>query len=122
MHYLSKPLFLALGIIAVSGLADAQAFNGPRDDERPRDGGRKGPPPHARSLFDEQDTNKDGFLTKEEIIQHVEQSFGKTDSNGDGKVSLDEIHEYHRALHQAHGGDDGRRERRGRRGRDREDD
>lgn len=53
----------------------------------------------AREEFDSIDTNKDGYITKEEILEmdevpekeEIEEFFGTYDTNKDGRVTFDEI-------------------------------
>ncbi|KAL1496619.1 hypothetical protein AB1Y20_014223 [Prymnesium parvum] len=53
----------------------------------------------AKEEFDSIDTNKDGFVTREEILEmdevpeadEVQEFFETYDTNSDGKVSFDEI-------------------------------
>ena len=44
------------------------------------------------SSFDELDANKDGYLSKEEVLGNpaVAQNFASIDKNGDGRISLEE--------------------------------
>lgn len=51
-------------------------------------GGDKGKPPH--DFFMEQDTNKDGFISKSEFLKMGEKKFAEIDTNKDGKISQEE--------------------------------
>lgn len=57
---------------------------------------RPGPGMRERGgMFQNADTNKDGFLTKEEMLaaqqQHIDKMFTSLDTNKDGKLSQDEV-------------------------------
>lgn len=63
---------------------------GPRCDGPMGDNGRRG-----AEMFAESDTNKDGFLSKEEMLnfhkERVDDIFEKADTNHDGKLSPEEM-------------------------------
>lgn len=99
MPYFSKTFLIAIGMLAASCYADAQAL------EHPEKGDKNGPPPHARKMFQENDTDKDGYLSKQEFMTHVERQFAEMDSNNDGKLTEDEMHAFHKARRDARGGD-----------------
>lgn len=50
----------------------------------------KGGPKGAR-MFEKMDTDKDGFVTKEEFMTEHEKHFTETDANADGKLTQEEV-------------------------------
>lgn len=52
--------------------------------------------------FAKADTNNDGFLTKNEMLQahtkRIDAKFAKLDTNGDGKLSKDELKKGHKKM------------------------
>jgi len=54
------------------------------------------------AYFEEQDTNKDGKVSKEEALAHAQQRFDAVDANHDGTITKEEITAYHNAKRKAH--------------------
>lgn len=48
-------------------------------------------PAGAMPMFEKNDTNKDGVISKEEYMKSQEEHFAKLDKNGDGSISKDEM-------------------------------
>lgn len=69
---------------------DGEAAGGPRADRRAERFEQRG-----REMFEKTDTNKDGFISKEEMIAshkaRIDDMFEKMDTNKDGKLSQDEL-------------------------------
>lgn len=63
------------------------------------EGGKK--PPRGEKMmekmFEHQDTDKDGTITKEESIANANKRFEEMDTNKDGKLTKDEIKAHHEA-------------------------
>lgn len=53
-------------------------------------GEHKGGPKGAK-MFERMDTDKDGFVTKEEFMAEHEKHFAETDADADGKLTQDEV-------------------------------
>ena len=97
MRSVRSMLFVAVLLLQALAVHSAAA---PPEEEEPE------VPPHsdeevteAREEFDSIDTNKDGYITKEEILEmdevpekeEIEEFFGTYDTNKDGRVTFDEI-------------------------------
>lgn len=61
------------------------------------DGGHKGGK-RGMGIFEVQDADKDGFVTKEEFLKFSTDRFTESDANGDGKVSKDEVKAHHETM------------------------
>jgi Ca2+-binding EF-hand superfamily protein len=91
----SLVLLLPVAALLVAGLAVGQdRKDKPRPDKsRPADKAEAG---KDRPLFDldafikEHDTNKDGYLSKDELPEVFRHNFDKLDTNKDGKISREE--------------------------------
>jgi len=86
-HILAKSL--AAAFVLCAGTAIAQ--NDPHDPMK-ETGANQGVPSQGDASFDELDVNKDGYLTKNEVMGNpaVAQNFARIDKDGDGKISLEE--------------------------------
>ncbi|HUG45782.1 MAG TPA: hypothetical protein VMK31_04615 [Sphingomicrobium sp.] len=68
----------------------------PAGDETPTIVSKPTPAPEAsprtreQKRFDRADKNKDGLITREELLQPRRKPFAKLDKNGDGKLSFEE--------------------------------
>ncbi len=61
--------------------------------------GKKDGKPHHKGkmlekMFDKQDTNQDGVITKEEFMKHAEERFIEMDENNDNEVTKEEAKAY----------------------------
>lgn len=45
---------------------------------------------HGKEMWDKCDTNKDGFISRDEFMKSKDEHFKKADKNGDGKLSEEE--------------------------------
>ena len=45
-------------------------------------------------MFDKKDANSDGVISKAEFVAHAEKKFAKMDSDGNGKITKDEVKSY----------------------------
>lgn len=93
---------LALILAAAIALGAAPAFAEHGGPHGPGPGGPGGPGGHGgpgMHFFEESDTNKDGFLTKEEMREAQEkrlnEMFEKLDTDKDGKLSKEELQKGH---------------------------
>lgn len=104
---------LALLLAATITLGSAQAFAQqegagappPPPVGGPQDHGPGGPGgPDGKRFFEEADTNKDGFLTKDEMraVQEkkLDQMFEHVDADKDGKLSKEELKKGHEEMRQ----------------------
>ena len=71
--------------------------------------------PHG-GLFLHADANKDGVVTRAELLASIDARYGKADTTHDGKITADERQAAHKAMREARGGGEGRRGMRGMRG------
>ena len=71
------------------------------------------PPPHG-GMFMHADANKDGIVTRAELLADVDGRFGKVDANHDGKITADERQAAGKAMREARTerGGEGRRGKR----------
>ena len=49
-------------------------------------------------MFEKQDTNGDGVISKAEFLSHAEERFSKLDSDGNGEVTKEEAKAAHEAM------------------------
>lgn len=49
-------------------------------------------------MFEKQDTNGDGVISKSEFLSHAEERFSKIDTDGNGEISKDEAKAKHTAM------------------------
>ena len=85
-------LLFATALATLSMAASqAQAQNDPHDPQK-ETGMTRGAPGTGDASFDELDVNKDGYLTKNEVMGNpgVAQNFARIDKDGDGKISPEE--------------------------------
>jgi Ca2+-binding EF-hand superfamily protein len=78
----------ALSIVAL--LASTAAFAADAPTTPP-----KGPEHHGAKMFEENDSNKDGAISKDEWQAKGDKMFGEIDANKDGKISQDEMKAHH---------------------------
>ena len=45
-------------------------------------------------MFDKKDANSDGVISKAEFVAHAEKKFAKMDSDGNGKITKEEVRSY----------------------------
>ena len=45
-------------------------------------------------MFDKKDANSDGVISKAEFVTHAEKKFAKMDSDGNGKITKEEVKSY----------------------------
>ena len=57
--------------------------------------GGKGHGKHGGKMFERQDTNGDGVISKDEFLASAEKKFDKMDADGNGSVSKDEAKAHH---------------------------
>lgn len=85
---------IALGVIAIMGVAcasqDNQASNNKQAPSGQR-GGQQGGAPNFTQLLSEMDANKDGKLAKSEVKGPLINDFSKIDTDGDGFLSESEL-------------------------------
>ena len=79
-------LFLASSVFSAAAYADC-------DGKGYKKGGHK---KHGAKQFTMIDTNEDGKLSKEEMLQFHENHFTKIDADGDGFVSKEEMKAQHK--------------------------
>jgi len=96
------------GVIGLSGLAYAGHHEGGEAKE-----GHKQCKKGGHHMMEKYDMDKDGAISKEEIMKVTEERFTKMDADHDGKVTQDEAKTYYHAKHEAmkakmkeHHGDD----------------
>jgi hypothetical protein len=74
------------------------------------------PPGHHGGLFLRADANKDGVVTRAELLTSIDTRFGKADANHDGKITTEERQGARKAMREARGDGEGRRGGHGRKG------
>lgn len=79
-------LFLASSVLSAAAYAEC-------DEKGHKKGGHK---KHGAKHFTMIDTNEDGKLSKEEMLQYNENHFTKVDADGDGFISKDEMKAQHK--------------------------
>lgn len=72
-----------------AGRPDGPRPDGPRPDGEGPDG--EGPRFSIDAMFERLDTNKDGFISKEEAPERMQANFDQFDTNNDGKLSREEL-------------------------------
>ncbi len=99
-----------------AGDPPAAGFDGPPPPhDEPRDGSKDGPKgdkkgdrkaefeKRAAEMFAKTDTNKDGFLSKDEMLagqrERLDEMFATADTNKDGKLSPEEMKKGREAMH-----------------------
>ena len=92
----ARYLVLPAALLALAGNAVAQEGFAPPPPPPGEEGAAPGGPRGPRgNHFAEADTNKDGYLTKDEMLaQHkarLDKMFAEADTNKDGKLSKDEM-------------------------------
>ncbi len=70
-------------------MRDAPRRGGPAQTRKKGDGPGKGRNPQA--IFDRFDADQDGFISKDEAPERMQQHFDRIDRDGDGKASPDEL-------------------------------
>jgi len=92
----SLVLFLPVAAVLAMTLAAGEDAKRKESTEKPATA-EKGKPGKAVPFFDaadfveEYDTNKDGFLSKDELPERFRHAFDKLDANKDGKLSQEEL-------------------------------
>lgn len=84
------------GVIGLSGLAHAGHHEGGEAKE-----GHKQCKKGGHHMMEKYDMDKDGAISKEEIMKVTEERFTKMDADHDGKVTQDEAKAYYHAKHEA---------------------
>ena len=106
----TKNLALTAIALAALSLSAAPVFAEDAPTPPPADVGRDGPPPpdagkdskraagfekRGQEMFDKTDTDKDGFISREEMAAsqkaRMDEMFDKTDTNKDRKLSREEL-------------------------------
>ncbi len=82
---MKKTMLYSLSLVAMFAASSAFATEQPAPTP-PKDEPHKG-----GKMFEENDSNKDGFISKEEWHTRGDKMFSETDSNNDGKLTQDEI-------------------------------
>ena len=97
---LTQTSYLALLLAGTISMGAVPAFaehGGPH-------GGPGGHGPGGPRFFEESDTNKDGFLTKDEMSaaqsKRLDEMFTNVDTDKDGKLSKEELQKGHEAMRQ----------------------
>ncbi len=83
---MKKILLLTAAVLAI------QALPALAEDGGQQKGGK------GMRIFEMQDTDKDGSVSKEEFMKFNEGRFAETDANSDGKVSKEEVKAHHDAM------------------------
>ncbi len=101
IYALTAITLAAITFSASQAYAESSSEPSQHSGEHKPDGDDKGGPradkfeKHGREMFEKTDTDKDGFLSKEEMeASHrarMEEMFNKTDSDKDGKLSSEEL-------------------------------
>ena len=81
---MKKTMLYSLSVVAMLAASSAFAM------EQPAPMPPKGEPHKGGKMFEENDTNKDGFISKDEWRTRGDKMFSETDGNNDGKLSQDE--------------------------------
>lgn len=70
----------------------------------PKDGKKAMAEKHGAEMFEKADTNKDGFLSKDEMLSQqrarLDEMFATTDTNNDGKLSREEMKKGRELMHE----------------------
>ncbi len=87
-------ILIATSLGGVLCAAAAMAQTTPRTMPEPTKEGASTPMYHGSgdASFDDLDTNRDGYLSKDEVMGNpaVAQNFARIDTNGDGRISPEE--------------------------------
>jgi len=84
---MKKILLLTAAVLAI------QALPALAEDGGQHKGGGKG-----MRIFELQDANKDGAVSKEEFMKFSEERFAESDADGDGKVTKEELKAHHEKM------------------------
>ena len=82
---------LALGTVLAGGAGLAFAQTAATDDDAAPAAGPGGAPMGPMAMFATLDADKDGKVTKDELLAHRRDRAAAIDVNGDGQISLDEF-------------------------------
>ena len=82
-------LSLCSALLTTGISTSSMAFSHHKDGDRPQ-------------LFDQQDTNKDGKVSKEEALAHAQSRFDAIDANHDGVMTKEEIAAHREAKRKEH--------------------
>ena len=93
---------LAATALAAGGAALAQNATATATQDAPSPPGREG------GLFRHADADKDGIVTRPELLASVDARFAKGDANKDGKITAEERQAAHKAMREARGGEGGK--------------
>lgn len=92
----------ALLLVAMLAVGTAPAFAQMEGGPHEGPGGHRGPGGPGGHFFADADTNKDGFLTKDEMAaaqaKKLDEMFAKVDTNKDGKLSKEELQKGHEEM------------------------
>jgi len=92
MHrFFALALPAALLLLAGQGLAQKKEKRDSRADRRETRKEKRQLMFDAKAFLEEHDTNKDGFLSKDELPGWLRYNFERLDTNKDGKISVQEL-------------------------------
>jgi hypothetical protein len=106
----TKTIAIALGVLLAGSLASQAAFA--QDSSTPQDSSMQSGSMQNKSMmhsktghadmmktWDAMDTDKDGFISRSEHAAYWDSMFTKADSNGDGKISKEEMQSAMKMMH-----------------------
>lgn len=92
---MKKFLMVSTALALCIGSVAAFAKDGSQGNE---DGHHGGKGKHMDHMFDKNDTNGDGVISKDEAISGAESRFKEMDADGDGKVTKEEAKAHHEKM------------------------